>query len=90
MTEITTQGIIEQINSNTVQSIQLKGKIAEVKQRLAEYPENKELEEMNQLLKEITTTDTELRDMAKNKLIDAGMKKFEALDGTIVQLNKKP
>ena len=39
MTEITTQGIVERINSTTIQSIQLKGKIAEVKQRLAEYPE---------------------------------------------------
>jgi hypothetical protein len=80
MTEITTQGIIEQINRTTIESIQIKGKIAEVKQRLSEYPENIELEKMNQLLKEITDKDTELRDMAKDMMVNKGMKKFEALD----------
>jgi len=90
MSELTTQGIVEKINSTTVQSIQLKGKIAEVKQRLAEYPENQELEELNKQLTEVTAEDTELRTLAKNKMIDAGMKKFEALDGTTIQLNKKP
>ena len=90
MTEITTQGIVEKINSTTIQSIQLKGKIAEVKQRLAEYPENREIEELNVLLKEITTEDTEMRNLAKDKMLNAGMKKFEALDWTTIQLNKKP
>ena len=90
MTEITTQGIVERINSTTIQSIQLKGKIAEVKQRLAEYPENREIEKLNVLLKEITTEDTEMRNLAKDKMLNAGMKKFEALDWTTIQLNKKP
>lgn len=90
MTQITTQWLVEKINAATIQAITLKWKIAEKKQALAQYPENKEIEEMEVLLKEINKEDTELRNTVKETLISAGMKKFEALDGTIVQLNKKP
>lgn len=90
MTQITTQGLVEKINSKTVQSITLKAQIAELKQKLSEYPENSQIEALEAQLKEVTKEDTELRNIAKETLMNAGLKKFEALDGTIVQLNKKP
>lgn len=90
MTQITTQWIVEKINSNMVQSMQLKAKIVDYDREIQESLAYCEKEKLQEQLREIEKQDFELRELAKQKLIDAGMKKFEALDGTIVQLNKKP
>jgi len=80
MSEITTQSLIESINSSTVLSMQLKAKITDKKRELAESKLAIEIEEMETQLKEVQKNDTELRNQAKETMIQAGMKKFEALD----------
>lgn len=90
MTTITTQGLIDLINAKTLESSNLKLAIANKRAELEASPIYAEIAELEAKLKEVSKEDTELRDQAKETLINAGMKKFEALDGTIVQLNKKP
>jgi len=90
MTEITTQSLVEQINSSTVLSMQLKSKITDKKKELEENELVIQIEEMEEQLKKVQKNETELKERVKETMMNAGMKKFEALDGTIVQLNKKP
>lgn len=90
MSEITTQSIVEEINRNTMESIELKWTIGNLKQELEQSELYQHIQELESSLKDLYDRDNSLRESAKNKMIEAWAKKFEALDGTTIQLNKKP
>ena len=41
-------------------------------------------------IKELESEEEKIRDYMKQVMIDSNMKKFQALDGNMVQLDKKP
>ena len=90
MTQLKPQGIVDTINTITVNSIKLKAELVEKKQALQETELYKEIEVLEESIKQLQEQDKEVREKWKNILLDANLKKFEALDGTIIQLNKKP
>lgn len=90
MTEITTQGIVDNINNLTIQSIQKKQELTLKKQELQNLPLYLEIEKLEKEIQEISKQDSELREQGKQILITSNLKMFQALDRTIVQLNKKP
>lgn len=90
MTQITTQGIIEQINTVTANMADLNLRLANAKAELEQTELAREIKNLEMWLKEYTKVDKELREQGKQILIDSWIKKFEALDWTIIQLNKKP
>ena len=90
MTEVTTQGLIDKINGLTVNKIIKSWELTKKKQELKELALYQEIEALESEISNIGKEDTELREEVKQILINAGLKKFEALDWTIVQLNSKP
>lgn len=90
MSELKPQWIIDQISANELEIIARKWKIAELKAELNEHPLVKQIEALELSLREYSNADVEMRSHMKESMMKLGMKKFEALDGTVVQLNKKP
>jgi len=88
--EITTQSLAEKINASTILQMQLRVKIAEKRKELEASPLYAEIEMLKKQLQEEEKQDSEIRENMKQKMLSAGMKKFEALDGSVAQLNKTP
>lgn len=90
MTNLTTQGVIDQINAISTEMMTINLALSDKKRELSEMNITKDIQELEIKLREVQKIDAELREQAKQVMIQAGMKKFEALDGSVVQLNKKP
>ena len=93
MTEITTQdpqGIVDQINDLTIKKLQSKKLLAELTQELEETELYKRVQSGEEVLKNLSNEEAKLKETGKELMLNAWMKKFEALDWTVVQLNKKP
>lgn len=90
MTQITTQSIIDTLNwidkMKSSLNIELINKEQELK-NLALYSEIKELELS---IKQLEKQEEEVKEQGKQIMLNAWLKKFEALDWTVIQLNKKP
>ena len=90
MTQITTQWLVDKINAVQLEAMNLRKILWNKKEELETLPLYMEVKELEEKIKATQNEDSELRNEAKQKMMEAGMKKFEALDGSIVQLNKKP
>ena len=90
MTQLQPQNLVEQLNNLEAHTTKLQTTILLKKQELENLGLSKEIKELELKLKETEKEATELKEIWKEILINAWMKKFEALDGTIIQLNKKP
>lgn len=90
MTEIKPQWIVDQLNKITVYTLTKKAELAKKQEELKQIDLYNEIQDLEYEIKELAKQETELKEQGKNILLDSGIKKFEALDGTIIQLNKKP
>lgn len=90
MENIATQWLIEKINSNLVSQANKNLELSNLKAELENLDLVKNIKLLELEIKGLWKLDTELREEWKQLLINTGIKKFEALDWTIIQLNKKP
>lgn len=90
MSEITTQWIVDRLNSITIQNLNKRAELANKQAELLQVDLYNEIQNLEYELKELAKEDTELKEQWKKLLLDSWVKKFEALNGTIIQLNKKP
>lgn len=90
MTDIKTQGLVEAINSKTLEQADLNLTLSNLRAELENSEIAKNIKTIEWDLRELAKEDKELREQGKQILIDSWVKKFEALDWTIIQLNKKP
>lgn len=90
MNALAPQGIVEQINTITIQSLTKRQELAKKKEELQNLELYQEIEDLESELSSLSKQDSELRETGKQLLLEKGIKKFEALDGTTIQLNKKP
>ena len=88
--EITTQGIIEQLNALQIESMRVNLALSEKKSELEALPIVSEIRELEKRQREISKQEEEIKENGKQLLLSIWLKKFEALDGTTIQLNKKP
>lgn len=90
MTQVTTQWIVDKLNTITVSTLTKKAELIKKQEELKQLDLYNEIQDLEYELKELSKQETELKETGKQILIDSGIKKFEALDWTIIQLNKKP
>lgn len=87
-------GLVWNIQSCSLQAIQLGSQITLLEKELAELPEviriNAEIAELKKQKREAESQELSLRDQGKQILIDSGMKEFTTLDGTTVALQFTP
>ena len=84
------QGLVDQLDNLTSQSLIKSWELAKKKEELQQSDLYKEIQELESEISSIKKQDTELRELWKELMIQKWAKKFEALNWTIVQLNKKP
>ena len=90
MSELKPQGIVDNLNQITISTLTKKQELVNKKLELEKTTIYNEIQDLEYELKELATQDKELREQGKQILIDSWIKKFEALDWTTIQLNKKP
>ena len=87
-------GLVWNIQSCSLQAIQLGSQITLLEKELAELPEviriNAEISELKKQKREAESQELALRDQGKQILLDSGMKEFTTLDGTTVALQFTP
>ena len=88
--EITTQTIVEKLNVITTKKLKYNKLLNEIQQELEQSDLYKRIEEGKKIISELELEEKELKDTGKFIMLDAGLKKFESIDGSIAQLNKKP
>ena len=90
MENIATQGIIDKLNKITIVQVDKSLELSNLKHELENSELVQNIKTIEWELRELKKQDTELREQWKQIMIDTWLKKFEALDWTIIQLNKKP
>ena len=93
MTEIKTQDtqwIVDQLNDLTIKKLESKKLLTKLTQELEETELYKRVQAGEEILKNLSNQEAELKEAGKELMLNAWMKKFEALDWTVVQLNKTP
>ena len=90
MKAITTQWIIDTLNSIELQKLDLEIQLKTKELELKNIPLVSEISELKKKLTELETQDSEIREQGKQVMINSWIKKFEALDWTVIQLNKTP
>ena len=90
MTQITTQWIIDTLNWIELMRTDLNLKLLNKQEELKNLPLYKEIKELELSLRQLETQDSEIREQGKQVLLSNWLKKFEALDWTIIQLNETP
>jgi len=90
MTEITTQWIINIIQQTQEEKMRLNLELMNKKEELRNNPLQIYINELELKIKELDKKEEETKEQGKQIMISSWLKKFEWLDGTIVQLNKKP
>lgn len=88
--ELKPQWIIDTINSIEIQKMKLNRLLSNKKQELIENWIYKEIKDIETSIRQLEQQENEAREVWKQIMISNGLKKFEALDGTIIQLNKTP
>ncbi len=90
MTTITTQWIVDKLNSITIESLNKKADLANKKEELTRLDLYNDIQDLEQQIRDLGKEDNDIREQWKQLLIDSWVKKFESLNGTTIQLNKKP
>lgn len=73
MTQVTTQWIIDKINAISIEMITLNLAISDKKRELSEMSITKDIQELEMKLKEVSKIDSDLREEAKQVMIQAAM-----------------
>ena len=95
-TEIQTQveWIVPQIRATSLQSLQFQAEIARKEMELSQVPIvvrlTQEINELKQGLKETTEQEERLREIAKERLMESGIKEIKTLQGETVALHITP
>jgi hypothetical protein len=90
MTDLKPQWIVEQLNTITISTLTKKAELVKKQEELKQIDVYNEIQDLEFELKELDKQDKEIREQWKMILMESWVKKFEAIDGTIIQLNKKP
>ena len=90
MTEITTQWIINFIQQTQIMKSNLNLELLNKKEQLKNLPLYIEIQDLEISIKELEKQEEQAKEQGKQIMIESWLKKFEWLDWTIVQLNKKP
>ena len=90
MSDITVQWIVDILNVITIDKMKKQIQISELKKKLEESQVYIELKTAEAKLSDFNKQETDLKLQWKKVLLDSWIKKFESLDGTTIQLNKKP
>jgi hypothetical protein len=90
MTNLTTQWIVDNLNWLDILKSKKSLELLNKKRELESLSIYKEIKELETEIKSIEKDETELKEKWKKILMDSWIKKFEALDWTTIQLNKKP
>lgn len=90
MTQITTQWIVDELQSIQSSKLKLQANLLIQQEKLKELELYKDIQEIELNIRELDKKESELKETGKQIMIQSWLKKFEALNWTIVQLNKKP
>lgn len=90
MTQITTQSIVDTLNSIEVMKAKLNLELMNKNMELRDTPLYQEIKDLEMSIKELSTQEAQIKEEGKNLLLNAWLKKFEALNGTVIQLNATP
>ena len=84
------QWLIPRITRLSIEKISIQNDINRIQKELEESPLFLELHNTKQFLIIMEKEESELREQGKQIMLENGLKKFEMLDGTVVQLNCTP
>ena len=90
MSELKPQWIVDELNAITIKKIEWSKLLAELQEELEWSELYKRIQAWKQVISDLNTKELELKETGKQLMLSTGMKKFEAIGWTIVQLNKKP
>lgn len=90
MTQITTQSIVDTLNSIELMKANLNLQLLNKQEELRNTDLYKEIKDLEISIKQLEKQDEEIREQGKQILLSNWLKKFEALDWTIIQLNETP
>ncbi len=90
MTELKPQWIVDTLNKITIDTITKRAELVKKQEEMKGTTIYNEISNLEYELKELSKQDKEIKEQWKQILLDSWIKKFEALDWTIIQLNKKP
>ena len=88
--KLTNQWIIDTINAITIEKMTKQIELAKKKEELQMSWIYLKVQQIESEIQELTTKDTEIKKQGKQILLDNNIKKFESIDGTVIQLNKLP
>jgi predicted transposase YdaD len=80
MTQITTQSIVNALNSIEVMKAKLNLELMNKNMELRDTALYQEIKDLETSIKELSTQETQIKEQGKNLLLNAGLKKFEALN----------
>lgn len=90
MTQLAPQNIIDTINSIELMKSNLNLELLNKKEELKKIDLFQEIHDIEISIKQLEQQDDEIREQWKQILLNAWMKKFEALDWTVIQINATP
>ena len=88
--ELKPQNIIDTLNSIELMTNKLNIELSNKKEALRNLDIFKEIHDIEISIKELEKQDEQIREQWKQILLTAGLKKFEALNWTTIQLNSTP
>lgn len=90
MTQLAPQNIVDTLNSIELMKSNLNLQLLNKKEELRKLDLFQEIHDLEISIKQLEKQDEEIREQGKQLLLNAWLKKFEALDWTIIQLNSTP
>lgn len=90
MTQLAPQNIVDTLNSIELMKSDLNLKLLNKKEELRKLDLFQEIHDLEISIKQLEKQDEEIREQWKQILLSNWLKKFEALDWTIIQLNETP
>lgn len=90
MTQLAPQNIVDTLNSIELMKSDLNLKLLNKKEELRKLDLFQEIHDLEISIKQLEKQDEEIREQGKQILLSNWLKKFEALDWTIIQLNETP
>ena len=90
MTQLAPQWIIDTLNSIELMKSDLNLQLLNKKEMLRKLDLFQEIHDLEISIKQLEKQDEDIREQGKQLLLNAWLKKFEALNGTLIQLNETP
>ena len=90
MSELIQQWTIDQIYNIWLERSDKLAKLADMISEQNNSKLSRDISILQSSIKELESEEEKIRDYMKQVMIDSNMKKFQALDGNMVQLDKKP